>query len=90
MRQVGFLPEPYRFRAAVMGLNLEGCWSWPDWPWSRPRGRRLERSVLGRTGFGDINEADMLRIFVPSLTGITVAIQLGASAFLSSVFAVRR
>jgi hypothetical protein len=87
----GFLPQPYRFRRAVMGINLERVlqlalvaflagvagvvWSVVFW---------------ARTGFGDIDEANMLRIFVPSLTAITVAIQLAASAFLSSVFSVRR
>jgi glycosyltransferase involved in cell wall biosynthesis len=87
----GFLPQIWRFRKTLMAFSLERMlqiaavlfiggvggviWSFSYW--------------VG-LGLGDISASTMLRIFVPSLTAITVSIQIAASAFMASVFAIRR
>ncbi|MFN4023773.1 MAG: glycosyltransferase family 2 protein [Hyphomonas sp.] len=87
----GFLPQPYRMRKTLLSLNLEGLLlfalalliagtagtAWSLWYWASK-------------DFGDIAQPDMLRIFVPSLTIVTCAIQIAAGAFLASVFRIRR
>lgn len=87
----GFLPQPYRMRKTLVSLNLEGLLlfalalliagtagtAWSLWYWASQ-------------DFGDIAQPDMLRIFVPSLTIVTCAIQIAAGAFLASVFRIRK
>jgi glycosyltransferase involved in cell wall biosynthesis len=87
----GFLPQPYRMRKTLLSLNLEGLLlialallvlglagtGWSLWYWASK-------------DFGNIAQPDMLRIFVPSLTIVTCAIQMAAGAFLASVFGIRR
>ena len=86
----GFLPQPYRMRKTLLSLNLEGLLlfalalliagaggtGWSLWYWAS-------------RDFGDISQPEMLRIFVPSLTIVTCAIQMAAGAFLASVFRIR-
>jgi len=87
----GFLPQPWRLRGAIMGLTLErllllalgiGVAGVAGVGWSV--------SYWAGLGFGDIAEPDMLRVFVPSLTAIVLAIQLAAGGFLASVLSVGR
>jgi hypothetical protein len=40
-------------------------------------------------GFGAITRSTILRVMIPSLTALVVALQLGASAFFASVFSTR-
>lgn len=87
----GFLPQPVRFRKAIMGFSLErmlllaavifllgfdgAIWSFKYW--------------MARN-FQDISSTDMLRVFVPSLTAVMVSVQLAATGFMASVFSIRR
>ena len=43
-----------------------------------------------RSGFGPITDDTTMRIMIPSLTAVTVGVQLAASGFLASVFTLRR
>jgi UDP-N-acetyl-D-galactosamine dehydrogenase len=66
--------NPVGARALVLGLAGKG---WSLWYWASK-------------DFGNIAQPDMLRVFVPSLTIVTCAIQMAAGAFLASVFGIRR
>jgi hypothetical protein len=87
----GFLPPPSAFKGVVGGATLE--WTlrlaavvlvgglagagWAVWSWAK-------------TGFGPLGYDAIMRVLVPSLTAVTAAVQLGASAFLASLFTLRR
>jgi glycosyltransferase involved in cell wall biosynthesis len=87
----GFLPPPTNFKRVVAGMTLE--WAlrlalvvllaglagvgWAVWTWAE-------------TGFGPLGYDEKMRVLVPSLTAVTAAVQLGASAFLASLFTLRR
>jgi hypothetical protein len=87
----GFLPPPSNFRGVVAGMTLEwalrlagiilagglGGVAWAVWSWAE-------------TGFGSLGYDALMRVLVPSLTAVTAAVQLGASAFLASLFTLRR
>jgi hypothetical protein len=87
----GFLPPPSNFKGVVAGMTLE--WAlrlaavvlvgglcgagWAVWRWAG-------------AGFGPLGYDALMRVLVPSLTAVTAAVQLGASAFLASLFTLRR
>jgi glycosyltransferase involved in cell wall biosynthesis len=87
----GFLPPPANFKGVISGMTLE--WAlrlalvvlllglsgagWAVWSWAE-------------TGFGPLGYDALMRVLVPSLTAVTAAVQLGASAFLASLFTLRR
>jgi hypothetical protein len=87
----GILPEPRNLGALLSGLTLE---------------RLLQVSLLfvligiGGAGwallywaslnFGEISYNLVLRVLLISLTAIVVGVQMAASAFLASVFNLRR
>lgn len=87
----GFLPHQYALQRMLSGLDLERMlqlalallliglagagWSFFYW--------------AGR-GLGPIEYPLVLRVLLLSLTAITVAIQAGSAAFLSSLFEIRR
>jgi glycosyltransferase involved in cell wall biosynthesis len=87
----GVLPPSRGSKGLVLGLTLEtilqgalilllvGCagTGWAIWGWAQ-------------SGFGPILYNNVMRLLVPSLTAIALAIQLGASGFLASVFTLRR
>jgi glycosyltransferase involved in cell wall biosynthesis len=87
----GVLPPSRGSQTLVLGLTLEtilqgalvllvvGCagTSWAIWGWAQ-------------SGFGPILYNNVMRLLVPSMTAIALAIQLGASGFLASVFTLRR
>jgi len=87
----GFLPRIYRYPSVIEALTLErvlqvsavmltlGVFGlvWAFWYWAR-------------RDFGEIIYPGVIRIMIVSLTSIVVAIQLSASAFLASVFSIRR
>ena len=43
-----------------------------------------------RSGFGAITDDTTMRLMIPSLTAVTVGVQLAASGFLASVFTLRK
>jgi hypothetical protein len=43
-----------------------------------------------RSGFGPITDDTTMRLMIPSLTAVTVGVQLAASGFLASVFTLRK
>ncbi len=51
--------------------------TWAIWGWAQ-------------SGFGPILYNNVMRLLVPSMTAVALAIQLGASGFLASVFTLRR
>ena len=87
----GVLPPTARFQKFLMGMNLESmlqvalvifvagaagaAWAVASW---------------AGLGFGPIHYNGVMRVLVMSLTGLAVAIQLAATGFLASVFALRR
>jgi glycosyltransferase involved in cell wall biosynthesis len=87
----GFLPPPSNFKAVVAGMTLERTLQlalaifvlgaagagWAVWSWAE-------------TGFGPLGYDALMRVLVPSLTAVTAAVQLAASAFLASLFTLRR
>lgn len=87
----GFLPPPSNFKSVVAGMSLE---------WAlRLAGVVLVLGLIGSgwavstwagTGFGPLGYDALMRVLVPSLTAVTAAVQFGASAFLASLFTLRR
>jgi glycosyltransferase involved in cell wall biosynthesis len=87
----GFLPPPSNFKTVVAGMTLERTLQlslvifllgaagagWAVWSWAE-------------TGFGPLGYDALMRVLVPSLTAVTAAVQLAASAFLASLFTLRR
>ena len=87
----GVLPTSRGSRTLVLGLTLETILqgalvlllagsagvAWAIYGWAQ-------------SGFGPILYNNVMRLLVPSMTAIAVAIQLGASGFLASVFTLRR
>ncbi len=87
----GVLPPSRGSQGLVLGLTLEtilqgalgllllGCagTGWAIFGWAQ-------------SGFGPIPYNNVMRLLVPSLTAMALAIQLGASGFLASVFTLRR
>lgn len=87
----GFLPPPSNLGAVVAGLTLEtvlrlalvilllgaGGAGWAVWSWAK-------------TGFGQLHYEGVMRLLVPSLTAVTVSVQLAAAAFLASLLTLRR
>jgi len=87
----GFLPPAETFKRTLSSLTLErivlcaflllvsgligSVWALYDW------------AVIG---FGPITYNGIMRILVVSLTAIVIAVQMIASAFLSSIFEIRR
>jgi glycosyltransferase involved in cell wall biosynthesis len=65
-------------RAALVLLIAGGAGvAWAIWGWAQ-------------SGFGPIPYNNVMRLLVPSMTAVALAIQLAASGFLASVFALRR
>jgi glycosyltransferase involved in cell wall biosynthesis len=65
-------------RAALVLLIAGGAGvAWAIWGWTQ-------------SGFGPIPYNNVMRLLVPSMTAVALAIQLAASGFLASVFALRR
>ncbi|HLI67074.1 MAG TPA: glycosyltransferase family 2 protein [Caulobacteraceae bacterium] len=87
----GVLPPAARFQRFLLGLDLEtmlraslviflagvGGTGWAVAHWAG-------------SGFGPIHYNGVMRVLVMSLTAVAVAIQLAATGFLASVFALRR
>jgi glycosyltransferase involved in cell wall biosynthesis len=87
----GVLPPAPRFQRFLLGLDLEtmlraslviflagvGGTGWAVVHWAG-------------SGFGPIHYNGVMRVLVMSLTAVAVAIQLAATGFLASVFALRR
>jgi hypothetical protein len=87
----GVLPTSRGSQTLVLGLTLETILqgalvlllagsagvAWAIYGWAQ-------------SGFGPILYNNVMRLLVPSMTAIAVAIQLGASGFLASVFTLRR
>ena len=88
----GVLPSGRRGdKALTLGLTLETILqgalvlllagvagvAWAIWGWAQ-------------SGFGPIPYNNVMRLLVPSMTAVALAIQLGASGFLASVFTLRR
>ena len=88
----GVLPSGRRGdKALTLGLTLETILqgalvlllagvagvAWAMWGWAQ-------------SGFGPIPYNNVMRLLVPSMTAVALAIQLGASGFLASVFTLRR
>jgi hypothetical protein len=87
----GFLPPPGNFRRLVAGMSLETVLQfalalfvlglagsgWAVWSWAK-------------VGFGQLRYEDTMRVLVPSLTAMTAAVQIAASAFLASLLSLRR
>jgi hypothetical protein len=87
----GVLPSSRGSKTLVLGLTLEtillgalglllaggagAVWAIAGW---------------ARSGFGPIPYNNVMRLLVPSLTAVALAIQLAASGFLASVFTLRR
>ena len=88
----GFLPPTSKgFSKIVLGLTLETI--------LRVAGVVFLAGLVGmvwagagwaRSGFGPITDDTTMRIMIPSLTAVTVGVQLAASGFLASVFTLRR
>jgi hypothetical protein len=88
----GFLPPTRRgFSKIVLGLTLETI--------LRLAGVVFVAGLCGvgwaalgwaRSGFGAITDDGVMRLIIPSLSAITVGVQLAASGFLASVFTLRR
>jgi hypothetical protein len=87
----GFLPPPSNFKALVWGMTLE--------PILRVAGMILLAGVAGcvwavsewaHAGFGPLLYNNVMRVLVPSLTAVAVAVQVGAAGFLASLFSIRR
>jgi hypothetical protein len=87
----GVLPTSRGSKTLILGLTLETILqgalvlllagsagvAWAIYGWAQ-------------SGFGPILYNNVMRLLVPSMTAIAVAIQLGASGFLASVFTLRR
>jgi len=87
----GVLPTSRGSQHLVLGLTLESILqgalvlllagsagvAWAIYGWAQ-------------TGFGPILYNNVMRLLVPSMTAIALAIQLGAAGFLASVFTLRR
>ncbi len=87
----GVLPTSRGSQTLILGLTLETILqgalvlllagsagvAWAIYGWAQ-------------SGFGPILYNNVMRLLVPSMTAIAVAIQLGASGFLASVFTLRR
>jgi hypothetical protein len=88
----GVLPAGRRCdKALTLGLTLEAILrgalvlllaggagvAWAIWGWAQ-------------SGFGPILYNNVMRLLVPSMTAVALAIQLGAAGFLASVFTLRR
>lgn len=87
----GILPPPPGVRKLVLGLTLETTlkialgvfvvgalgagWAVVGW---------------ARSGFGPILYNNVMRLLLPSLTAVAIAVQLAASGFLASVFELRK
>jgi hypothetical protein len=92
----GFLPPTSQsvgkgFSKIVLGLTLETI--------LRVAGVVLVAGLAGvawagagwaKSGFGPITDGATMRLMIPSLTAITVGVQLAASGFLASVFTLRK
>jgi len=86
----GFVPGPAKFQGLILGMTLE--------PLLRVAGVILLAGVIGcvwavgswaNSGFGPILYYSVLRVLVPSLTAVAVAVQLAATAFLTSLLTIR-
>jgi len=86
----GFVPGPAKFQGLILGMTLE--------PLLRAAGLVMLGGLIGcvwavsswaHSGFGPILYYSVLRVLVPSLTAITVAAQLAATAFLTSLLTIR-
>ncbi len=87
----GVLPTSRGSKTLILGLTLESILqgalvlllagsagvAWAIYGWAQ-------------SGFGPILYNNVMRLLVPSMTAIALAIQLGASGFLASVFTLRR
>jgi hypothetical protein len=87
----GFLPPTTNFKNLVWGMTLE--------PILRAAGVILLGGVIGciwavaqwaEAGFGPLLYNNVMRVLVPSLTAVAVAVQMGAAGFLASLFSIRR
>jgi glycosyltransferase involved in cell wall biosynthesis len=87
----GFLPPTNNFKTLVWGMTLE--------PILRVAGVILLGGVIGcvwavsewaHAGFGPLLYNNVMRVLVPSLTAVAVAVQLGAAGFLASLFSIRK
>ena len=74
---LGFTLETILQGALVLLLAGSAGVAWAIYGWAQ-------------SGFGPILYNNVMRLLVPSMTAIAVAIQLGASGFLASVFTLRR
>jgi glycosyltransferase involved in cell wall biosynthesis len=87
----GVLPPAPRFRAFLLGLNLELILQAALLIFlAGAAGAGWAAIYWAGSGFGPIQYNVVLRVLVLSLTAVAVAIQLAAAGFLASVFALRR
>jgi hypothetical protein len=87
----GVLPPAPRFRAFLLGLDLEPILQAALLIFlAGAAGAGWAVIYWAGSGFGPIHYNVLLRVLVLSLTAVAVAIQLAAAGFLASVFALRR
>ena len=87
----GILPPSARYQKFLLGLNLEPILQGAVVLFLAGVGGSVWAVVhWALSGFGQIYDANVMRVLVLSLTAITVAIQAAAAGFLASVFALRR
>jgi glycosyltransferase involved in cell wall biosynthesis len=87
----GVLPPAPRFRAFLLGLDLEPILQAALLIFlAGAAGAGWAVIYWAGSGFGPIHYNVLLRVLVMSLTAVAVAIQLAAAGFLASVFALRR